>query len=288
MTVRELDAPPRLTALYARAAVAGLLPGGGGDLPDTELVVRDVGIDLEHLAAYGRVCGFRLGDHLPPTYLHVLAFPLAVELMSARDFPFALPGLVHVANRITQLRPVPVTATVTLRLHLADLRDHPKGRQFDAVAEASVDDEVVWRATSTFLHRGGGGDGGAASERDDPRDPADDAPREPSALWEVPADTGRRYAAVSGDRNPIHLTPVTARLFGFPRQIAHGMWSKARCLAAFEGRLPDAFDVEVAFRRPLVLPARVGFAHRDHADGVAFALVDRRRRPHLTGAIQHR
>ena len=53
-------------------------------------------------------------------------------------------------------------------------------------------------------------------------------------------DIGRRYGAVSGDRNPIHLYPLTARLFGFRRAIAHGMWTKARCLAALEGRLPEA------------------------------------------------
>ena len=58
--------------------------------------------------------------------------------------------------------------------------------------------------------------------------------------WRLPGDLGRRYAAVSGDRNPIHLYPLTAKALGFPRQIAHGMWSLARCVAALENRLPDA------------------------------------------------
>ena len=52
--------------------------------------------------------------------------------------------------------------------------------------------------------------------------------------WRLPGDLGRRYAAVSGDHNPIHLYPLTAKAFGFPRQIAHGMWSKARCVAALD------------------------------------------------------
>ena len=48
---------------------------------------------------------------------------------------------------------------------------------------------------------------------------------------------------MSGDHNPIHLYPLTAKALGFRRQIAHGMWSLARCVAAVENRLPDAVTV---------------------------------------------
>ena len=85
----------------------------------------------------------------------------------------------------------------------------------------------------------------------------DEAELTPSAEWRLGGDLGRRYAAVSGDRNPIHLHALTAKPFGFPRAIAHGMWTKARCLAALEGRLPDAFSVDVRFRKPILLPGRV-------------------------------
>ena len=76
----------------------------------------------------------------------------------------------------------------------------------------------------------------------------------------MPGDIGRRYAAVSGDRNPIHLHGLSARLFGQQGAIAHGMWTKARCLAALQGHLPEAFTVEVAFKLPVRLPAKVAFA----------------------------
>ena len=52
--------------------------------------------------------------------------------------------------------------------------------------------------------------------------------------WKAPADIGRQYAKVSGDYNPIHLSAVSAKLFGFPTAIAHGLWNKARTLAALE------------------------------------------------------
>jgi acyl dehydratase len=44
----------------------------------------------------------------------------------------------------------------------------------------------------------------------------------------VPGNAGRAYAALSGDRNPIHLSALTSQLFGFKRPIAHAMYLVAR------------------------------------------------------------
>jgi acyl dehydratase len=111
-----------------------------------------------------------------------------------------------------------------------------------------------------------------------------DAPA--SAEWRLGGDLGRRYAAVSGDRNPIHMHSLTAKPLGFAGAIAHGMWTKARCLAALESRLPDAFAVEVRFRRPIVLPARVEFAATTEGEEIAFAVRDvKKQTPHLEGLI---
>jgi acyl dehydratase len=251
-----------------------------GALPERELTRRGATIARDRLAAYDRVCGFRLGDVLPATYPHVLAFPRAMELMAAGDFPFGVLGLVHVANEIEQLRPLRADEALDLSVRAADLREHPRGRQFDVLAEASVEGEVVWRDRSTYLHREGGG-GSSDGARERPDAPAADA------VWDVPSDTGRRYAAVSGDSNPIHLHGLPARLFGQPGAIAHGMWSKARCLAALEGHVPDAFTVSAAFKLPIRLPAKVAFASWRDEDGArAFALHDARSgKPHLTGSL---
>jgi acyl dehydratase len=54
----------------------------------------------------------------------------------------------------------------------------------------------------------------------------------------APADIGRRYGLVSGDMNPIHLSAPSAKLFGFRQAIAHGLWTKARALAAMLPRQP--------------------------------------------------
>src|SRR5215216_227214 len=101
MEVRELEDAPSLSGLYAKAVAGTVLPGGD-ELPERALVLPAVEIDREHLTAYDRVCGFRLGDDLPATYLHVFAFPLAMSLMTDRSFPFSVVGMLHVANRIEQ------------------------------------------------------------------------------------------------------------------------------------------------------------------------------------------
>ena len=286
MSVTQLDAPPNLSRLYARAALSSVRPGGGSSLPDTELVLGDVTFEREHLAAYDRICGFRLRDALPATYPHVVAFPMAVQLMASPSFPFPMVGLVHVRNRIEQHRPLLADETPTFRVHAENLRDHSKGRLFDIVASAEVGGEEVWRDVSTYLRRGGGSDDAAKAT---PVASVEPDLAAPEALWRVPGDIGRRYAAASGDRNPIHLYPLTAKLFGFPRNIAHGMWTKARCLAALEGRVPEAFTVEAAFKAPLVVPSTVVFTSQPRAGGWQFALHGARKgRPHLQGALTPR
>lgn len=281
----ELDGSPSLAQLYRRAArdaVPGLGGGRPSTVPDTELVLRGVAVDRARLAAYNRVCGFRLSDTLPATYPHVLAFPVAMRLMTAPDFPFPVVGLVHVANRIELVRPIGAAEPLDLAVHAADVRPHERGRQVDLVATASVDGEVVWRSASTYLRRSKAPGGGERrGDREQPAPPA------ASAVWRVERRIGREYADVSGDHNPIHTSRLAARLFGFPRTIAHGMWSKARCLAAFEGRLPEAYTVDVQFKAPILLPAQVGFsASPGEVGGHQFALHDAQSdKPHLSGTV---
>jgi hypothetical protein len=285
--------------------VLGALPTARGRRreapPDTTLVLRDVAVDRARLAAYDRVCGFRLTDALPATYQHVLAFPLAMQLMSAPEFPFPLPGVVHVGNRIEVRRRIDAGERLDLAVHAADLRPHERGRQLDVIAVATAGGEEVWRGVSTYLWRESGSRPGPRGERQRAPQAGPDAlgegarrgegdrpaPPAASARWRVQPRVGTDYAAVSGDHNPIHTSRLGARLFGFPRPIAHGMWSKARCLAALEGRLPEAYTCTVSFRAPVLLPSTVAFsAAPTTGSGWAFALHSARSgRPHLTGEV---
>lgn len=290
MASRILTSSPHILPLYARAAATMLpgasvlpfIPGGGGEIPDLELELGGVRADPAAVSAYARVCGFALRDHLPPTYPHVLAFPLQMAVMADGGFPFGAVGLVHVANRIVQRRPIAIGEELTIRVRPTKLEPHPKGRTFTLQTEALAGDEPVWESVSTMLRRGGGGPIG--TDRGIPPLPAD---LPAGAEWRLGGDLGRRYAAVSGDRNPIHLHSLTAKPLGFPGAIAHGMWTKARCLAALESRLPDSFSVDVRFRKPILLPGRVEFASAAEGEDIAFAVRDAKRQtPHLDGRVR--
>ncbi|MFI7500640.1 MaoC/PaaZ C-terminal domain-containing protein [Streptomyces sp. NPDC049687] len=243
------------------------------------IVLPAVRVDLERLAAYERVCGFPTGDDaLPLTYPHVLGFPPAMRIMSGRDFPLPLLGLVHTSIEITRHRALAASGTYELAVRVDHLAPHRRGTEAFVVTELRESDTVVWESTSTYLAR----------HRTQSSPPAHREPGpEPAPLplldeWRLAADVGRRYGAASGDRNPIHLHPLTARLFGFPRAIAHGMWTVARCLAAHG--TPTAVRARAEFRAPVLLPGAVAFA----SDGLRFELRgagEESSRVHVSGTV---
>jgi acyl dehydratase len=292
MATRELHSSPSMVPLFARAGAAMIpgasrLPfvgGGGRDVPDLTLTLTDVAIADDRLSAYNRVCGFDLRDTVPATYPHILVFPLQLSLMTDPSFPFGAIGLVHIANRITQHRAIRRAERLDIAVRATPVEPHPRGRQFSLISEVRIGDELVWEEVSTNLKRGSESEnGGKAPGSELPK--AEDLPA--TATWTLGGDLGRRYGSVSGDLNPIHVHPLTARLFGFKSAIAHGMWTKARCLGALQARLPDAFTVEVAFKKPIFLPGKVEFCEASTegaAFDVSFGVRDPRKgRAHLDG-----
>ena len=235
-------------------------------------------VDRVGVAAYSQVCGFPRKDTAPLPYPHLLAFPLHMAIMSDAAFPWPAIGTVHLENSIISHRPIQVGETLDLTTSVAAPRLHTKGILLDFVTTATTaGDETVWESTSSYLRRGKGHEGGAEGLKFESTPPG-------TVDWKLPADLGRTYAGVSGDLNPIHLYPLTARALGFKRQIAHGMWTLARCVAAIENRLPDAVRVDAAFKKPVFLPGTVSFGLEQQDDGWAFALTNPRDgSPHLVG-----
>ncbi len=275
-----MDLPPVLKAALPSIPVLNQLPGVRKD-PDADLAsvveTRTAVIDADAVAAYSRVCQFPAKDTIPLPFPHMLAFPLHMAILTSPAYPFPAIGSVHVDNVITSHRPLRVGETLDLAVRAVGPRDHAKGSVVDFVTEARVGDETVWESTSTYLRRGKPHEDASPGLRFDRIPPG-------TTQWRLAEDLGRRYGAVSGDRNPIHLYPITAKALGFPRQIAHGMWSLARCVAAIENRLPDTVTVEVAFKKPIFLPGTVAFGLDAAQDDLAFALTSPRDgSPHLVG-----
>lgn len=285
----ELSAPPSASALYGRA-IAGSARAAVGrrssvrpeDLPRTRLALRGVTPDADHLTDYQHLLGERADDVLPAGFVHVLAFPVATALLVRPEFPLPLLGMVHVANRVEQRRALRLGDALDVEVHVRDLRAHRAGVTVDVVAEVSADGAVAWEGVSTYLAKG---IRLAGAERPESERTPFEAPV-PTAQWRMGAGEGRAYAAVSGDRNPIHTNRLAAKAFGFPRPIAHGMDSAARALAAVGPARGEAYRWEVEFAKPVLLPSTVAVRVAPEGDGFGYAVWNPRKgTPHLTGSV---
>ena len=247
-----LEQLPNMPSLLGRAAFKSGHYQLGDALPALSTEINHLVIRPHHLRAYRAVCGFDNRLAVPATYLHMLAFPLSLNLLIQQDFPMKAMGQVHLRNAITVHEVFDLGASISMKATIGASEVTSRGVEWDIDVVAKVDQQTVWSSTSTYLNRC---KTGIASVRNRQSLPQGDGEH-----WAVAADIGRRYAKISADYNPIHLSDITARLFGFKQAIAHGMWSKARCLAALEQLLPESgYSVDVAFHRPLFLPAEVVF-----------------------------
>ncbi|KAF2408308.1 MaoC family dehydratase [Pseudomonas antarctica] len=250
MQWQTLGSAPFLPPLYWRAALKRKITGS--TLPEQGLRCQ-MRINPQDVAAYRNVCGFADSPILPATYPHILAFGLQMQLLTTKNFPFPLLGLIHLRNRIRLHRPLGAVSEVTVSVHVQNLRPHAKGATFEVVTTLEDSLGLLWEAESQMLCRGVKLEG----------EPAGDTLPSPTQVneltrWKAPADIGRRYARVSGDYNPIHLSALTAKLFGFPQAIAHGLWNKAHTLAALGEHLPPAnIEIVVEFKKPVRLPSEV-------------------------------
>lgn len=253
---------PSLSKLYVNAAAQAarrrvLGSPDGSDLPEASHEVRGVTPDVGNLTAYQHLIGETASDVLPAGFIHALAFPLAISVMNRDDFPLPLLGMVHLRNHVEQRSPVLFSEPLDITAHVENLRGHRAGTQLDVVAEvrAAGTADVRWRGVSTYLAKGvflpGVDKPSPAGARADFKAP------DPTALWQLGVDTGRAYAAVSGDFNPIHLSVLSAKALGMRRSIAHGMYLASRALADVGAVKGESFSWDVDFEAPVFLPARV-------------------------------
>jgi hypothetical protein len=183
------------------------------------------------LAAYRACIGLPDDPHLPPLALQTRGGATCTWPFSAtRSFRFERWGMVHLTQRVD---PDPAAwrphACFDLRAFCADARWEKRGMSFALVTEARWGGELVWRGETRALAPGKTPAAVTAPTADAPAEPADVADSE--QVLRVPESTGRRYAAIAGDLNPIHQHALLARLFGFRRAIVHGTWTLARALA---------------------------------------------------------
>lgn len=265
MQIETLEHIPALSSLYRKAALGALgSKRSADDDPQVGYRVDGLSIDAQHLADYCEATGFRLGNEAPVLYPYVLAFPLAILCMNHPTFPFAPMGVVHLANEIQQHRALRIGETFSAEVHAEHLRPHRRGLLVDMITKVFVGEEVIWEQNSTFLKVGAKFSSTTPTTvrtrgEDSARrlDAHVQRARTPEALLRLSPSDVARYAEASGDKNPIHTSTLGAKLFGFPRTIAHGMYTLAAVLAGQEGRMGEAVRVRAEFHKPVLLPARV-------------------------------
>ena len=265
ITWTDLASAPHLPASYAHAAAKRKITGS--TLPEQGLRSW-VPVDTSSLQAFRDVCGLAPSPLLPPTYPHVLAFGLQMQLLTEKDFPFPLLGLIHLSNRIRVMRPMGGVSQLRIGVYADNLQPHAKGATFDVITQ--VDDLLgrLWEARSTLLCKGVQLPGEAPEHPVTSQLALNELTR-----WYAPADIGRHYAKVSGDYNPIHLSAASAKLFGLPSAIAHGLWLKARALAALNAHVPTAnVEISVDFKKPVRLPGEVILLSSEASSSGAFQL----------------
>lgn len=212
------------------------------------------GIDMAHVARYRKLFD-NPGTDVPLTYFYLLAQRAQLALMLDERFPCPLPGLIHSRNDLRQHAVAQTDSAldihVAVRLYL-DVGDVPKIACGVDIEQAG---RLVVSCTSEYRM--------SRKKRNWPAVQA-----EPEKLpisfsqidWTFEKQVIRRYAIVSGDYNPIHLSSLLARLFGFRSAIAHGMYSVGRAAAQIERQTSRPVTaISADFRRPIHLPAQAIF-----------------------------
>jgi acyl dehydratase len=299
-----LKSPPRLAKLYASALARSARPGrrrgnSAPHLPEDRHRLDNLTASVDKVRQFQALMGRPQTGFLPSGYIHTLAFPVAVSVLARRDFPLPLLGMIHLRNEVHHLRPIALDERLSVTAWVENLLPHRSGTRVDVVVEVESASETVWKGRSTYLAKGihttlTGPDAVAdTAAHSRPERATEDLPGHPTRQWSLGGDTGRRYAAVSGDYNPIHLSVASARALGMKRPIAHGMYLASRMIAEVGPGESTAFRWSVEFRAPVALPSRLFLstdvnrsspAQWSGADVIAWD--PRRRRTHFSGRLE--
>ncbi|MEH6348147.1 MAG: MaoC/PaaZ C-terminal domain-containing protein [Bermanella sp.] len=258
------DQKPGLAAAMVKAL---LLPRKGFNqhrgLPDIRGSWMVAQADPTALKNYHNVLGLSQGEYLPILYPHVLAGGLHMNMLTHKLFPFGLLGAVHLKNRITQHEPIKNTQVMDIHSAMGEFRLLAKGLEFDFSTQVMVEGEKVWEEVSTYFMAGKfGGKENPSSQTSFELATLENTKN--LASWPVPKDRGKKYAKISGDYNPIHMSATLAKLFGLKRDIAHGFGIVAEAihysgaLTALEnaGLSDKKIQVDVVFKGPVFLESQ--------------------------------
>ena len=264
-----------MLGLYLQAAMKKARPFSAADVEGLQrapVLWENLLPNTRRYKKYCELAGWQQNDTMHPLYWQVRSLPLQLKLISSPQSPFAMLGLVHISNRVTDYTQCRPDIPCELIVRFGQVFQHRRGYAFEVVVTASQRGKPVYAAVGTYLARTGHSATGlpAWEERDMT------LPDDTSELTPIQASGGliRRYARVSGDYNPIHLSQVTAKLFGFKRAIAHGMWTAARVISDLQAsRQLSGQEIDIQFKRPLFLPGKAKAVVGQTSENTCFSVL---------------
>lgn len=292
-TVVEIKKHPSMGFIFLKALL--ISPFRSKTIKDdaivnkTRIILNNYIPDKKLIADYRTVCGFSKDtpDIIPISYLQTLFIGLLGKFITASFFPINPLGLIQTFQSFEQKRAVTTDEILDLSCTLESIKKTKEGIETGFTLEITSKNKIVWQGISTFFTR-------TTIKKKKRSKKTDDIILTQKETFSVPSGTGRKYAAVSGDYNPHHLYTLLAKLFGFKKTIAHGMWSLARVTASLdkEFSIHDAAHIEASFKLPIFMPATIvlGYECQNNSKknpvNIIFELRDKQKGlPHLKGKL---
>lgn len=304
MTTLRFESTPSILKAYGTLVRPSLLKKKKNltiqTMPKIDAVLTNARIDPTHLMAFHHICSIPLHPDacIHPLYPHLLAAALHAQLITHQDFPYAPAGLIHVRNSITVHAPMTPNMELEVRVAFGDLTPVKRGLEFELLTHISCGTHVLWEERTTVLvpqhmkrtsHTKKNSYGqNDSTQTYDSKNVENVCPKTTrSVILDVPVQQGRKFACVSGDFNPIHLHTMSAKLFGFKRAIAHGVWTLGRTLGEIHDDLMEPpYIIENRFLRPVYLPSSILLQQWRGAQGLEFKIINPTSHiPHMKGRV---
>jgi len=230
----------------------------GEKIPRISSTLKDVTVDLNNLNYYNKVCHLKNSPNLPILYPHVMAGVSQLNLFSHPEFPIKMLGTIHMANKIVQTKPLPIVGNYQIKSRISNERYFNKGIEFDLITNVFLQDEEVWTETSTYrknckFQTNQTYCSTINLEKLDDFKTVDQ--------WNISWKLGKQYATISKDFNPIHLSMVLAKAFGFKKDLAHGFCVLAQAMGKIH-RIPIwPCTLDVIFKGPSYMGRNIKLVH---------------------------
>lgn len=226
----------------------------GTRLPETGISVahryEQVLISPEKLEGFNQYFGFT--KMLPLPFLYLFAQRVQAALMLDPAYTLSIPGTIHLTNQLQQLAPIDPTAPFDLEGQ-GNVAYKPTGSLLPSFQVRFFQhNTLVAQCSSGYLVKRKNKSRESRSTRTAPEPLSNPYFHE---TWVLESHTGKTYAQVSDDHNPIHKSKTAARLAGFKSPLVQGWYLVSRAARSLELQLGrPAKAIQVNFIKPVLLP----------------------------------